>query len=366
MGIFAAIGATEPTALGQVGAAPSQSIPTVVWAPFSDPLPAGAVSSWEEAVLAVQTSTSPETSIHIYNPEQDDIYLPGGEWHLNNTTIVGSAVSAAYDEDFRGYQDLQYIEADGNTSQPTRIYGCVGLKNIYFRGSNNSGYDVSTTDSFDMPYPDDTVTVPVGGIVPAFAVDSLVRINSAGYFQVVSTDAVNNLLTVRNLDWSDNASPETTISSGQGVYPDTSVFQCRSEYGPDTTFTLDNCDFRFGNYTWGSFHVWEGCNLFLRLVNGASIRWYSFLVDGYCAVQGDGSPCWIGSATFFGNGTVDSFAQAGTFVRDNQDVSDFYRYQSYTMYYPNNSSNWGGSQYMSYHEALDRLAAACVAGGHTP
>jgi hypothetical protein len=83
-------------------------------------------------------------------------------------------------------------------------------------------------------------------------------------------------------------------------------------------------------------------------------------------VQTDGSPCWIGNDTFFGPGYLATFPAPGTYVRENQDVGEWDQYQSFTTYYPDNSSDWGGSTQMSVHEALDRLAAASVAGGHTP
>lgn len=366
MPIFAAVGATEQTALNQVGAAPNRSVPTVVWAPFSDPLPTGAVATWGEAVAAVQASSAPETSIYIYNPDQEDIYLPPGEWHLNNTTIVG--VSYGWDDyeySFRPYQYLQYISTDGGSEWPCHIYGCAGLKNIFFRG-NGGGSATYTTSGFTMPNEGDTVTVPVDSFVNGFVPGVLVVIDTAGAFEIESVDAEASTLTVRNLGWGDNASPTTAISSGVSVALDTSVFQCRTYEGTDTTFTLDNCDFRYGNYDNGSFFVYENATLFLRLKNGAAVRWYSFFVVGSLVVTSDGSPCWIGNSTFFGPGYLATFPAPGCYVRQYQDMDTWDQYQSYTTYYPSNSGNWGGSTDLSVHEALDRLAAACVAGGHTP
>ena len=83
------------------------------------------------------------------------------------------------------------------------------------------------------------------------------------------------------------------------------------------------------------------------------------------AAQSDGSPCWMGEYVFFGFGEVDTFPQAGCFVRPNQYVTTWTQYQSYTVYNPSTSGNWDGNP-TSINEALDRLAAACVAAGHTP
>jgi len=366
MGIFAAVGATEQTALNQVGAAPNRSVPTVVWAPFSDPLPTGAVATWGEAVAAVQSSSAPETSIYIFNPSQDDVYLPPGEWHLNNTTIVGVSYGwDDYDYSFRPYQYLQYLEADGGYEWPCHIYGCAGLKNIFFRGQG-SGTATYTTSAFTMPNVGDTATVTVDNFVNGFVAGVLVLIDNAGAFEIDSVSAETSTLTIRNLGWDGSAAPGDPISDEQDVFLDTSVFQCRTYEGTDTTFTLDNCDFRFGNYEFGSFAVYANATLYLRLKNGTAIRWYAFVVLGSAVVQTDGSPCWIGNDTFIGPGYLATFPAPGTYVRENQDVGEWDQYQSFTTYYPDNSSDWGGSTQMSVHEALDRLAAASVAGGHTP
>lgn len=370
MGIFAAIGATEPTALDQAGAAPNLSVPTVVWAPYIDPLPEGAVATWAEAVAAVQASTAPETTIYIYNPNLDGIYLPSGEWQLNNTTIVGGSNGwDGDDQNFRPYQNLQYVEADVPSDWPCHIYGCVGLKNIFFRGTGSAGPVAQTDASFTMPDVGDTVDVVVDNWVNGFVPGVLVVIDSAGAFEIEAVNQDTGTLTVRNLGWTFNLSPTTVVSSGDNVSLDTSVFQCRSDDGSDTNFTLDNCDFRFGNYQSGSFAVYQDSTLYLRLKNGTAIRWYAFCVidtGSYIVVQTDGSPCWIGNDAFFGDGTLATFPAPGCYVRENQDVGTWDQYQSYTTYYPNNPSDWGGTSQLSVHDALDRLAAACVAGGNTP
>ena len=367
MPIFAAVGATEQTALNQVGAAPNRSVPTVVWAPFSDPLPTGAVATWGEAVAAVQASSAPETTIYIFNPDQEDIYLPPGEWYLNNTTIVGVSYGwDDYDYSFRPYQYLQYISTDGDYQWPCHIYGCAGLKNVFFRGNSGSGTATTTTDGFTMPAVGDTVDVVVDSFVNGFVAGVLVSIDSAGAFEIDSVNAESSTITVRNLGWNDNASPGDPISSGVDVALDLSVFQCRTYEGTDTTFTLDNCDFRYGNYQAGSFFIYENATLYLRLKNGTAIRWYAFFVAGNVIVTSDGSPCWIGNDTFFGPGYLSTFPAPGCYVRPYQDIASWDQYQSFTTYYPDNSSDWGGTTNLSVHEALDRLAAACVAAGHTP
>ena len=83
-----------------------------------------------------------------------------------------------------------------------------------------------TTASFSMPAVNSNVTVNVKATNPFknswFAVDQIVFIETAGYFQVVSLTG-SNVVTLKNLGYSDAnftpAAPATTIASNVKVSP---------------------------------------------------------------------------------------------------------------------------------------------------
>jgi hypothetical protein len=69
---------------------------TVLWAPYwqyetMGEMPHGSVSTWREAVAAVNASDAPEKTIYILDiyPGLNDFHIPGGNWDLTNTTLVG-------------------------------------------------------------------------------------------------------------------------------------------------------------------------------------------------------------------------------------------------------------------------------------
>ena len=341
----------------------------VVWAPFADPLPSGAVSTWAEAVAAVQSSTAAETTIYILaNPDDFTVIIPAGEWTLNNTTIVGKAVYASYDENFRGTQELLYVHAGGTSSEPTILTGCIGLKDMSFRGNQNDGRSGETTTSFTTPSSGNPVTVTFSNLI-GIVEGRTVFLDGPGYYRIDSVNPTSHAVVITNLGLSGNASPDTDYSAGVDVYANNATFRCESQYGYDTTFTLDNCDLHHGGgeYRFATIYSAPNANLFLNLRNGSVVHWYSIRVDGYCAMQSDGSPCWLRGYSFFGLGTVDSFAMPGMYI-DNAaggEMYQWYPYQSQTMYTPGNSGNWDGNP-RTILEAIDRLAAACVAAGHQP
>lgn len=362
MAIYSAVGATPASALQQVGT--QAGVTTVVWAPYEDPTPSDAVATWADAVAAVRSMTTPETRILIRAvPGEDTVYIPAGSWTLNNTLIEGT-VSGTNDMDsYRAYQYILDVFAEGDGNTPTRIYGCSGIKNIFFRG-NTEDSNIYTAASYIQPGPAGTVDVTFNAI-PSARVGEQFFVNGGGYYLVSAISEDGLTLTLMNPNVPGNASPDAVVSDESWALPDNAVFHCNNDYGPSSTFTIDNADFRSnGNYHFGSMHVGAEGNLFVNLRNVGSIRWYSLKVDGYAIIQTDG-PCWLGSYALHGFGSVMVFAQPGSFIRSSQDVSSWTMYQSYIAYTPGNSDNWSGNP-SSVQEALDRLAAACVAAGHTP
>jgi hypothetical protein len=320
-----------------------------------DPLPTGWYRTWAEAVTAIQALTAPSTVLKIMlNPDEDSFQIPGGTWQLNNTLISGFAVSADTDTNFRGWQELLNVYTEGNSANRCKIRGCIGLQNIYFR-SNEQGTDTATTDNFTMPNNGDTVGIEVSDTV-GFEVDRLLYMNTAGYFRIVSIDGLSTV--IRNEGATGNASGGTNIPSGQNIWPDDSVFHVQGWDGFDTEFTLDNADFHYGNYRFGSFHVENG-GIFVHMKNAASTRWYAWrFSNGYGIFETDGSTCWIGSQAWFGDGQVEVFPSAGTQVRRNQSViGGWTLHQPTTVYLPDDNNDWPSGVPETIHEALDLLAS---------
>jgi hypothetical protein len=340
----------------------------VIWAPYMDPDP-NHVTTWEEAVAAVAKLGAPMTFIQILVEDGQDVYIPPGTWQLNNTTLVGKTFGASLDTSYnygyhRGYQDLVYVEAQSSSTKACRLLGCVGLKDIYFRGDWNPP-QTELTASFTAPAPGDTAVATVIS-TEAFSEQQLVYLDGEGYYRVINVNSATEL-TLLNLDYAGNSGEGHVVGSGASLYANNAVFYVNDTYVDGTTFTLDNSDFRYGNYLFGSFHVDSDGGLFLNLINTASLRWYALRSDGYTMIQGDGSSAWLGSYAFFGEGLVDVTPGAGMIVRRNQgDIANWYFYQPYTPYAVDNGASWGGSDPESLQEAVDRLAAAVKALGGNP
>ena len=363
--IYSAVGATPDTALHIVNNYVTAGGGNfVVWAPLADPLPAGAVATWEEAVTAIQALDASETSLYILgDPVTDTIHIPGGVWALKNTTLVGRATAADDSDFYRAYQYTLTVICDGTAALPTRINGCVGLKNIFFRG-NNEDTSVTLTESFTQPGSGDTVTINVSGTI-GVTVGEMCFISDGGYYFVISVDGLS--LVIQNLNYPGNASPSSTIGSGNWILPDNAVFHTNTTAGVDSYFTLDNCDFRSnGNYFFGSFHIGPYGGLYLQMNGACSARWYSFQVDGWLVVQTNG-PCWLGNYVFNGQGDATVFLQPGAYMHSNNAIGSITVYQGFVWYVPGTPGNWSGSPAnLPMSTALDRLAAALVAAGHTP
>ena len=179
-------------------------------------------------------------------------------------------------------------------------------------------------------------------------------------------------------------------------------------YTGDYTILIDN------TYAWSSFFLIDNaevhrdyedyyesifvdeCNASIVLRNGASIRWYAVRVDGYATITTDSQNCWIGSYAVAGNGFVDFFVNPGSAYNSSQDVDcDFNRMwiqnvemhdtdiydgsmdstylysvnvdtNSTLQYYRADPTDWAGTPPNNIKDAVDRLAEACRAGGHTP
>ena len=335
----------------------------VVWAPYADPStdldPKPYYTEWADAVAALQKMTYPETFLYIQcDPYDGPVTIPYGVWQLNNTTIVGTKRNASLDAGYRAEQDKLdvYMGYDNVVGRGAHIKGCVGLKDMYIRG-NPFLTQAVTTNSFVMPAVGNAVSVDIDTSENIqLDIGTVLYIGGAGYFrldEVLSPASIS----VKNLGYAGNTSPTSTVSSGQDVIQDYSVFLIDDQNVEMSTFTLDNVDFRFNAYDFGTMHVDQGGVVAIYLKNGASIRWYSLFCNQYAIIQSDGSPCWIGNSAFYGEGTVDVIPAGATELHPVQPGMAFwYVYQDVTYYKPNNSSHWS-SDPASVTEALDRMAA---------
>lgn len=338
----------------------------VLWCPQSE-AGEGYVTEWSEAVAQVQKMVGP-TTIKIVTPSSpNDVVIPDGTWQLNDTTLVGVAWDASTDSSYRGWQELIYVYGANNR---TWLKGCVGLKDMYFRSSDyaNSLYGDSGTVSTKVG---NTMTFVAGG-GSTFSADDVgkpIRIGSVGPYWNPGSDT----------DYSENRGTfiitavlgPTTIQfeNASGITGDanngnigwslcTSMFICLNDNVDKKPFILDNVDFHYGgDYEWGAFYVAEYENQFFVLKNGASVRWYAIVTDGYIVLQSDGSPAWVGTDAFAGMGYADVFPMAGTQVRTSQGSIDGWSlHQPTTVYLPNNTGNWTPWTPETIHEALDQLA----------
>lgn len=163
---------------------------TVTWAPFKS-VGAGHVTTWAEAVAAVQAMAAPITYIKIEaDPWHDQVVIPAGKWVLNNTMIVGVATYAQggrnwassqdygqqglnegwqyYSEQYRGHQIKLWVHPEYDNLNPCKIEGCIGLKDMFFRGedvndsisSSNATYSNFVQSPYDLMTGTCLITVP--------------------------------------------------------------------------------------------------------------------------------------------------------------------------------------------------------------
>lgn len=349
---------------------------TVVWRPTAEP-GAGYVTTWADAVTEINLLSGP-TFIQIYaDPNSDTVTIPGGTWVLNNTTIVGKAVGANTDTDYRGWQELLYVVTEGNPANPTLIKGCVGLKDMFFRATdfqwaaqNNGG--TGTITAFDGT--NTTFAKSDGPIFTSLDIGKPIRIGqiapygswgsdvgssgNRGTFYITAIIDDNTVQYINpNGDIADTSNGSISWSKCTSVFITNDSEGDGSPANYATEFTLDNVDFRYGgDYNWGSFYIGYNAATFFHLKNGASIRWFSTIVDGSLIVQTDGAPSWIGSLAFAGNGHADVFPMAGTQVRTWQvAIASWTLHQPYTVYLANNSNSWDSTP-TTMMAALDFLA----------
>lgn len=337
----------------------------VLWAPEADP-GEGYVTEWSDAVAQVQKMVGPTTIKIVSANPNNDVYIPEGTWQLNETTLVGIAWDASTDTSFRGYQNLIDVFGTGNR---TLLLGCVGLKDMFFRGSDYDGSLNGDSGSFTAKA-GDTMTFTAGG-GDTFSADDVgkpIRIGHISPYNTYGsdTDEVDN----RGTFVITAVLGPTTIQfeNVDGIVADanngdigwslcTSMFLSLDDGTKKKPFVLDNVDFRYnGDYDWGSFYVQDNEDQFFVLKNGASVRWYAIITDGYIVVQSDGSPAWLGSDAFAGNGYADVFPMAGTQVRPQYSIDGWTLHQPTTVYIPNNTGDWNGD-IETIHDALDQLAA---------
>ncbi len=459
-------------------AAPSTGS-AVCWAPYMFPGP-GYYTDFGDAVAAAQRLTGAKEIQILADPDDDNVYIPGGTWDMTGITLRGLAVGADWDTNNRGYQELlyvtclgrigrwsyddnnpgtiadvtdsvvtftvaapwfelskyvigQYIEiVDADTvgnngvfeitevvdeytvkfyneaavapdanndnltwwiDNPTWLKNIAGMKDMSFRQSNYDSPDASEetgsisevdggwalftkTGGYQFTSKDIGKPIRIGRVDPYYddsgnCTDS----NNDGTYIIVDVIDGDTIVYFNdngpsvddnngNIHWSLCVSPVIFTTEEYGYYP--------YPMSVASDFRLDNVDFRYGgNYDWGSLYVlYSGDDdyqsaAFIHLLNGASIRWYSCTVDSYIVIQSDGSPCWLGSYALYGNGYADVYAMPGMEVHTDQDLDDWQLHQAYSVYIPSNSVDWDGNP-ETMSEALDRLAAACVAAGQTP
>jgi hypothetical protein len=160
----------------------------VIWAPFATLAEAaaqGKYTVWADAVAAINELKTPVTFLQIEaNPWNDEVVLPAGKWTLNNTVIVGKAGYAQggrdwyasqdynnqglnqgwqyYNQQYRGHQVKLWVHPEYSNLNPCKIYGCVGLKDLFFRGqdlnSTISGTDATYFGYEENPYNSSTGT----------------------------------------------------------------------------------------------------------------------------------------------------------------------------------------------------------------
>ena len=478
----------------------------VVWAPFATATPGGAYVEWADAVRALGAVNAPFTVLQIEaDPWHDEVVIPAGTWQLNNTIIVGKVAYAQggrnwvaspdygqqglnagwlyYNQQFRGHQIKLWVHPESDDGNPCIIKGCIGLKDMFFRGASISnsieGYTGTFTAYEENPYNTGTGTAILsrGSNGAPFSEADLwtnlncdtdtegwwyvtiieiidentVKVDTQGNGSFLVGDAYNGEMyyTTDNNDrmnatfnlWGrlggresyfsdynaalgtstlvrgyDNSGPSssdsqfhlsmvgkkirisnTNTNGGEfnGEYTILYVYDnntveidldhdmtvddgdgARSVHWAnlDATdeFTLDNVDFRSDYGEFGSLNLWRG-NMFLHLRGGASVRNSSVSTDGFLVAQTDGSPVWFGGYSIYsyqGDGYLKIYALADsnlntTWLEGNADI-EFDIYQSNVPYIPNNYGDWSGTRPYSVKEALDRLAAACVAAGYTP
>jgi hypothetical protein len=131
----------------------------VTWAPFMDEdeaISKGFLTSWSDAVDSINELEAPFTILQIEaDPWHDEVIFPEGNWTLKNTTIVGKVAWAqggrnwisspdfgneglnqgwlSYRSQFRGHQIALWVHPETNTN--CRINGCVGVKDMFLRGT---------------------------------------------------------------------------------------------------------------------------------------------------------------------------------------------------------------------------------------
>lgn len=161
---------------------------TVTWAPFAtlaEAIATGKHTVWADAVAAINKLNAPVTFLQIEaNPWDDEVVIPAGKWTLNNTVIVGKAGYAQggrdwyasqdygnqglnqgwqyYSQQYRGHQVKLWVHPEYSNLNPCKIYGCVGLKDVFFRGqdlnSSISGTDATYFGYEENPYNPSTGT----------------------------------------------------------------------------------------------------------------------------------------------------------------------------------------------------------------
>lgn len=323
----------------------------VVWAPYAEPLPPNAYRTWAEAVQAINDLDTPFTTLQIVaNPNTDIVFIPSGTWTLKGTTIVGpnpQILGVLGSDPFIGSLTRNLcVVRESNPDDPCRLYGVVGLKDLYFATSTFALGPLSPTyipGPVPVPVPVSNIQVATDVEIP-FELGSLVDVTvtstngirpnelirlgepplipfpmgggpimvetAFGYFRVVDVNTSTSTITIRSLGFGLGG----MLYQNTYLYPDDSIFYVTDGYGTDNNFILDNTSLLSDNYLFGLLHVdkygpdgyYEGDfsgRLSLKLTNSSRIIGFGdsgvIFVNGYLVIDTDGSTCAVFPYTLF-------------------------------------------------------------------
>ena len=304
---------------------------SVTWAPYKEES-AGHYVEWADAVAALQTMQAPTVLYIDADVECDEVMIPGGEWNLNDTLIVGPTPRGADYDDSNWpsgtalpLQDRLYVYTQDDYCNPCRINGCRGLKDVLFYGETephthiNEYTEIPGYGDFSCIYVCNTSLFREGQRV--MIGDHECSSDFVGYFIVVAVNEEEGSIVVYNDDY--DSWDGGTLDPGSGywrVWPDTSVFyfegSCQSN---QKEFILDGVELRKSDWDfdnkWGTIHYDFDVDATLRVVNNSSTHPFCVSVDADQINVVTRDACKIGWKSFDSyddNGYVKFHIGAGT------------------------------------------------------
>lgn len=350
----------------------------VCWAPDAESDGPGYYKDLADVAEALTHLVGNKTVKILWDPGagSDPVWIPDGTL-LIDAVIEGVAYSADTDTSYRAYESLLYLAGGYNRANPPWLRGLCGLRNVYFRGSDD-GLQVNGEHGAVTENAEGTITFTTTGDSYEFSEKDIgkpIRIGYISPYNTYGSDADDN--NNRGTFWITAVLDASTIQfvNGSGAVDAnngsigwslcTSIIIAEPGNSDPQVFILDNTDFYFGyNYDWGSMYVPNGLSQTIELRNAAAMHWFSLVCDGSTIIQSDGGASRIGYQAFAGNGAVTVFAMPGTELNINQSAINAFDYrQGYTFYIPDDNGKWQYSP-NSVHDALDELAARVYAIEH--